>query len=61
MGPASASTGTTLQAGPMSRDAHFKLHAPYETTVSGRVEAGRVVALFVEPESRRADLIISKP
>lgn len=47
-----------LPAWPKGWDARFKLHAPYQTTVSGRVEGGRVVELTVEPEERRADVIV---
>ena len=36
----------------------FKLHAPYATTVEGRVEGGKVVVDRVTPESRRADVEI---
>jgi hypothetical protein len=39
------------------KDASFKLHAPYQTTVEGRVENGKVVDLKVTPESRIKDII----
>ena len=47
-----------LPAWPRSWDCEFKLHAPYDTTVEGRVRAGKVEALKVTPESRRADLTV---
>ncbi|HUU39178.1 MAG TPA: DUF5703 domain-containing protein [Candidatus Desulfaltia sp.] len=45
-----------LPAWPKDWDADFKLHAPYRTIVSGRVEQGRVVKLDVQPSSRRTDV-----
>ncbi len=36
----------------------FKLHAPYQTIVEGRVENGKVSDLKLTPESRRKDVII---
>ena len=45
-----------LPAWPEDWDAEFKLHAPYNTTVSGNVEKGQLVRLEVQPESRRADV-----
>ena len=57
-----------LQADPYSRkvyvapawpedwDCEFKLHAPYQTVVEGRVANGKVVDLKVTPESRRNDV-----
>lgn len=50
-----------LPAWPAEWDVDFKLHAPLNTTVSGRVAGGRLVALDVTPASRRADLEISAP
>jgi len=47
-----------LPAWPDGWDAEFKLHAPQRTTVCGRVEAGRIVDLSVEPPSRRADVVV---
>jgi hypothetical protein len=43
-------------AWPAEWNCSFKLHAPYQTTVSGRVEGGKVVIEKVIPESRRADI-----
>jgi hypothetical protein len=45
-------------AWPAGWDCDFKLHAPLQTTVAGRVTDGRVVIDKVTPESRRADITI---
>jgi hypothetical protein len=45
-----------LPAWPADWTAEFKLHAPLQTTVEGRVEAGKIVRLKVTPESRRKDV-----
>jgi hypothetical protein len=45
-------------AWPKDWDCEFKLHAPYQTTVEGRVAGGKVVVDKVTPESRRADIEI---
>jgi hypothetical protein len=37
---------------------HFKLHAPYQTTVEGRLKDGKLIDLKVLPESRKADIKI---
>ena len=47
-----------LPAWPKAWDCSFKLHAPYGTTVEGRVEDGALASLSVKPESRRADVIV---
>lgn len=49
-----------LPAWPEDWNADFKLHAPYQTTVEGRVENGKVVDLKVTPESRRKDVVVVK-
>ncbi len=46
-----------LPAWPACWDADFKLNAPYNTTVQGRVEKGRLTKLIVIPTSRMADII----
>jgi alpha-L-fucosidase 2 len=46
-----------LPAWPADWDADFKLHAPDNTAVKGRVRRGRLVELDVTPESRRADIV----
>jgi len=46
-----------LPAWPREWDADFKLHAPYRTTVSGKVRDGRVVDLKVSPQSRQKDVV----
>ena len=44
----------TLSAG--NWDVAFKLHAPYNTTVEGVFQAGKLERLVVTPESRRNDV-----
>ncbi|MDG1241614.1 MAG: DUF5703 domain-containing protein [Opitutae bacterium] len=46
-----------LPAWPKEWTASFKLHAPYHTTVEGRVKNGKVIDLKVTPESRRNDIV----
>jgi hypothetical protein len=46
-----------LPAWPADWDADFKLHAPYQTVVEGKVRKGRLTDLVVTPAARRADLI----
>jgi hypothetical protein len=45
-----------LPAWPKGWDADFKLFAPYNTTVQGRVVNGKVVGLVVKPASRAGDI-----
>ena len=45
-------------AWPRDWDVDFKLHAPQQTTVSGRLKDGELIELNVTPESRRKDLVI---
>jgi hypothetical protein len=47
-----------LPAWPMAWDVDFKLHAPRQTTVEGRVRDGKLIDVKVTPESRRKDLVI---
>jgi hypothetical protein len=47
-----------LPAWPREWNAEFKLHAPLRTTVSGKVERGRLVHLDVQPAERRADVVV---
>ena len=47
-----------LPAWPQDWNASFKLHAPKNTTVEGRVENGELHDLKVTPESRRKDVIL---
>ena len=44
-------------AWPKDWNANFKLHAPKNTTVEGRMENGKVSELKVTPESRRKDVV----
>jgi alpha-L-fucosidase 2 len=50
-----------LPAWPADWNASFKLNAPYQTTVEGRVENGKVVDLKVTPESRTKDIVDAMP
>ena len=43
-------------AWPKNIDVHFKLHAPYNTTVEAELKNGRVVMLKVLPEERTKDV-----
>jgi len=45
-------------AWPKEWDTHFKLHAPYQTTVEAVLRNGKVEVLKVNPESRRKDIVI---
>ena len=47
-----------LPAWPRDWNVHFKLHAPRQTTVEGRVRDGKLVDLVVTPESRRRDVTV---
>ena len=47
-----------LSAWPKNWDCDFKLHAPLQTTVEGRVRGGKVESLNVQPEARRMDVEI---
>ena len=46
-----------LPAWPKEWNAEFKLNAPYQTTVQGRVQDGKLVNLVVTPTSRKKDVI----
>ncbi|KLT64487.1 hypothetical protein AB669_17735 [Pedobacter sp. BMA] len=45
-------------AWPKDWEVHFKLHAPYQTTVEGTLKNGKLIDLKVLPESRKADIKI---
>ena len=45
-------------AWPPEWDVHFKLHAPYQTTVEATLENGKITQLVVTPESRKKDIDI---
>jgi hypothetical protein len=47
-----------LPAWPRDWNADFKLHAPYQTILEGKVRGGRVEELKVYPESRKKDVIV---
>jgi hypothetical protein len=44
-------------AWPKDWDVHFKLYAPYSTTVEATLKHGRLVQLDVQPEQRKKDII----
>ena len=43
-------------AWPKNIDVHFKLHAPYTTTVEAELKSGKIVSLKVFPEERMKDV-----
>jgi hypothetical protein len=47
-----------LPAWPANWNADFKLCAPFQTTVEGRVEAGKLVRLTVTPADRKKDIVL---
>jgi hypothetical protein len=47
-----------LPAWPRDWDVHFKLHAPYNTTIEAVVTGGKITILNVTPQLRAADVII---
>lgn len=47
-----------LPAWPKEWTADFKLHAPYQTTVQGHVEDGKVTSFQVTPKSRTKDVTV---
>jgi len=45
-----------LPAWPKNMDVHFKLHAPYNTTVEAELKNGKIITLKVLPEERKKDV-----
>ena len=45
-------------AWPKNMDVHFKLHAPYNTTVEAEVKDGKMISLKVFPEERKKDVVM---
>jgi Domain of unknown function (DUF5703) len=43
-------------AWPKDKEVHFKLHAPYNTTVEAELKNGKLVSLIVLPEERKKDV-----
>jgi hypothetical protein len=43
---------------PPQWDVHFKLHAPYQTTVEATLRNGKITKLTVTPASRKKDVEI---
>ena len=46
---------------PADWTADFKLHVPFETTVEGHVENGKVTKLKVTPAGRAKDIVVGGP
>jgi hypothetical protein len=44
-------------AWPKDWDVEFKLHAPYQTEVTGELRQGKLVSLKVSPAARKADIV----
>ncbi|MAG55496.1 MAG: hypothetical protein CMJ83_04315 [Planctomycetes bacterium] len=47
-----------LPAWPKQWDVDFKLHAPHQTIIEGRLKDGQLVNLNVTPKSRRKDIVV---
>jgi hypothetical protein len=43
-------------AWPKDKDVHFKLHAPYNTTVEAELKDGKIITLKIMPEERKKDV-----
>lgn len=43
---------------PKDKNVHFKLHAPYNTTVEAEVKGGKLIMMKVVPENRKADVVV---
>jgi hypothetical protein len=50
-----------LPAWPRDWDCDFKLHAPLQTVVAGKIRDGKLVDLDVTPPERKADVIVVVP
>jgi hypothetical protein len=44
-------------AWPEDWECNFKVHAPYETVITGKVKDGQLLDLIVTPESREKDIV----
>ena len=42
---------------PKEKNVHFKLHAPYQTTVEAKLKDGKLELLKVLPQERQKDII----
>lgn len=47
-----------LPAWPAGWDCEFKLHAPYQTVVAGKVREGKLIDLEVSPPDRKQDVVL---
>jgi hypothetical protein len=50
-----------LPAWPQAWDVNFKLHAPFNTIIEGRVSSGKLTAITVTPQSRLKNVIVCRP
>jgi len=50
-----------LPAWPKAWNVDFKLHAPFNTTIAGEVQNGKIVRLSTVPETRSADIVVLTP
>jgi hypothetical protein len=50
-----------LPAWPDDWTADFKLHAPFQTTVEGHVDNGKITRLVVNPKDREKDIVVVVP
>ena len=48
-----------LPAWPADWDVDFKLHAPQQTVIEGKVSDGKLTGLKVTPEARRKDVVVN--
>lgn len=48
-------------AWPKEWNVHFKLHAPYNTTIEAELKDGKIKELIVNPENRKNDIEIFQP
>lgn len=48
-----------LPAWPKEWDCEFRLHAPRQTVIEGKVSNGRLASLLVTPDSRRKDIVLA--
>jgi hypothetical protein len=47
-----------LPAWPDAWSATFKLHAPHQTEIEGRIEDGKLKDLRITPDARRKDVVV---
>jgi hypothetical protein len=47
-----------MPAWPANWAVDFKLNAPFQTTIVGRINAGKIISLTVTPPERKRDIIL---